>query len=268
MTDQRPTTLDATRRQHLSRRNLIISAGAGVVTLALGRSVVGKDDVHDYHVDDSDDDKKDRDDGDVRPSGTVPPGSAEVLISDDDADGFQPGTITIDLGESVTWVNIDKDPHTATSASFDTGKIDPGEQATVIFEEPGTFPYSCSFHPIMTGIVEVRDETGKVPASSIASPQASPGASPQASPAVGQQATVAIDRFAFDPPDLKVAIGTTVVWTNNESVPHTVTATDDSFGSDTLQKGDTFSHQFTAAGTFDYFCAIHPNMKASVTVSG
>lgn len=266
MTDRRTSTVALSMRRLLSRRNIFISAGAGAVTIVLGRSVVGKDVVRDYHEDDSDH-EDDHNDDDVRPSGTVASGSSEVRIDDDDADGFEPDTITIDLGESVTWVNVDDDPHTATGVEFDTGKIDPDEQATVTFDEPGSFPYSCSFHPIMTGIVEVRDETGQVPARVNASPQASPGASPEASPASSPQAAVSIINVAFDPVDLRVTVGTTVEWTNNESIPHTVTAVDESFGSETLLEGDTFSHRFTEVGTYVYFCAVHANMDAKVTVT-
>ncbi len=267
MDEQTPSPLAKSMRTLITRRNLVTSATGCALSFALGRSVLGKDEAHDYHVDESDDDKDDENDVDTQPSGTVPPGSAEVRIDDDDADGFQPGTIAIDVGDSVTWVNVDKDAHTATSASFDTGTIKPGDQATVTFKEPGTYSYSCSFHPIMTGTVEVRDESGKVPARTAASPEASPKASPQASPSAARQSEVSIANFAFDPTELTVNAGTTVIWTNDDSAPHTVTATDNSFGSDTLQKGDTFSHQFSTAGTFDYFCAIHPTMKGTVTVT-
>lgn len=270
MTKRLPSSRSTSMRTLLNRRKLFISASAGAVTIAIGRSVASNDELSDYHVDDSDhkdDHGDDRDKDDIQPVGTVPPGSAEVVIDDDDADGFEPDKITIDLGGSVTWVNLDDDPHTATGSNFDTGRIDSGAQATVTFDEPGSFPYSCSFHPIMTGTVEVRDETGEVPARSVASPQASPGASPQASPASSQGAEVSILTLEFDPVELQVSVGTTVVWTNTKAVPHTVTSVDDAFGSERLELDDTFSHQFTSAGTFNYFCAIHPSMKATVTVT-
>lgn len=260
----------------LNRRSLFASAGIGAATVVLGRSVAGKDELQDYHEADKDDDSKDHsddsshgsdDDVDVQPAGTVPAGSAEVRIDDDDSDGFEPGTITINVGESVTWVNVDKDPHTATGGSFDTGRIEPGQQATVTFDEPGSFPYSCAFHPIMTGTVEVKDEGGNVPGRAAASPQASPSASPHASPTSAQKEAVAISNFAFDPQELQIKVGTTVEWTNNDAAPHTATANDDSFDSGTLNPGDKYSHTFTEAGTYDYFCAVHPNMKAKIVVS-
>jgi plastocyanin len=58
-----------------------------------------------------------------------------------------------------------------------------------------------------------------------------------------------------------------VTWTNEDSVPHTVTARTDDFDSGMMQNGDTFSLTFDEPGTFDYFCAIHPSMTGTVTVS-
>ncbi len=258
--------LAASAHTLFNRRNLLASIGVGVATVVFGPSVVGKDGDDDR---DHDEDKDHGDNshgsdhgGDVAPAGTVPAGSAEVRIDDDDADGFEPGTITISLGESVTWVNVDKDPHTATGAGFDTGRIDPGQQATITFKEPGSFPYSCMFHPVMTGMVVVRDKDGNLPST----PEASPAASPQASPASGQRAEVSISNFAFDPQELRIRVGTTVEWTNKDTAPHTVTANDDSFRSDVLEFGGTYSHQFNTAGSFDYFCEVHPNMTAKVIV--
>jgi amicyanin len=262
-------------RHALTRRRFLSTTGAGFISLALFSSVVGHDDDHDDDDDDRDHDDHGRDDDnrgrdrddDIRPLGTIPPGSVEVRIDDDDADGFEPGSITIDLGGSVTWVNVDDDPHTATGAGFDTGRIESGGQATVTFTEPGTFPYSCQFHPIMTGVVMVRDESGQVPARNAATPQASPAATPQGTPgsAVAEK-NVSIANMAFDPASLEVPVGTTVTWTNTESIPHTVTSSDGALSSDTLQMNDTFRHTFDTPGSFDYFCAIHPNMRARVVV--
>ena len=77
---------------------------------------------------------------------------------------------------------------------------------------------------------------------------------------------VSISGFAFSPAALTIANGVTVTWTNMDTAPHTVTADDNSFTSGTLNQGDTYTHKFTAAGTVNYHCNIHPSMKASVTV--
>jgi plastocyanin len=77
---------------------------------------------------------------------------------------------------------------------------------------------------------------------------------------------ISIANFAFDPATLTIPTGTTVTWTNNDSVAHNVTADDNSWGSKSLAKGDTFSFTFSKAGTFSYHCGVHPSMKASITV--
>jgi plastocyanin len=85
-------------------------------------------------------------------------------------------------------------------------------------------------------------------------------------PVSGDQ--VSIDGFAFVPATLKIKAGTTVVWTNRDEEPHTVAAGDGSFHSPGMGTGATFSHTFSAAGTFDYVCSIHPMMHGSVVVTG
>lgn len=79
--------------------------------------------------------------------------------------------------------------------------------------------------------------------------------------------SVSIKDFAFSASTLTVSAGTTVMWTNNDSAPHTVTADDGSFDSGNIATGGTYSHKFTAAGTFAYHCTIHPGMKASIKVN-
>jgi plastocyanin len=70
---------------------------------------------------------------------------------------FDPATVTIQVGDSVTWTNDDSAPHTATAedGSFDTGQLATGDSETVTFDTAGTFDYICSIHPQMTGSVVV-----------------------------------------------------------------------------------------------------------------
>lgn len=76
--------------------------------------------------------------------------------------------------------------------------------------------------------------------------------------------TVSIESFAFKPVVLTVPAGTTVVWTNNDSVAHNIKSTD--FNSNSLLKGETFSFKFDKAGTYDYSCGIHPTMTGKIIV--
>jgi len=81
---------------------------------------------------------------------------------------------------------------------------------------------------------------------------------------------VAIDNFSFTPATLTVTVGTTVTWTNRDDIPHTVVSTDDpkTFKSRVLDTDEKFSFTFTKAGTFPYFCSIHPKMTGKVIVQG
>lgn len=76
--------------------------------------------------------------------------------------------------------------------------------------------------------------------------------------------------YKFSPASLTISVGDTVTWTNHDTAPHNIVVTDgpEKFTSPTLQTGQTFSHTFTKAGTYSYYCAIHPDMKATVTVTG
>src|SRR5215203_1254681 len=80
--------------------------------------------------------------------------------------------------------------------------------------------------------------------------------------------TVSIQDFSFNPGQITVAPGTTVTWTNEGPSPHTTTADDGSWDSGTLQQGEDFSFTFDKPGTYTYHCSIHPDMTASVKVSG
>lgn len=78
---------------------------------------------------------------------------------------------------------------------------------------------------------------------------------------------VSIEGFVFSPQTLKIQAGSTVVWTNRDPAPHTVTADDGTFDSGMLQSGATFRRTFEKAGTFRYTCTIHPSMKGVVEVA-
>jgi plastocyanin len=77
---------------------------------------------------------------------------------------------------------------------------------------------------------------------------------------------VEIVEFAYQPDPVVVAVGGKVIWQNEDSAPHTATADDGSFDTGTLDKGKLKSETFKAAGTYPYFCEIHPTMHGSVEV--
>jgi plastocyanin len=77
---------------------------------------------------------------------------------------------------------------------------------------------------------------------------------------------VKIDNFSFGPQAQTVAVGTTVTWTNRDDIPHTVVSMDGVFKSKVLDTDEKFSYTFAKAGTFDYFCSIHPKMTGKIVV--
>jgi plastocyanin len=87
-----------------------------------------------------------------------------------------------------------------------------------------------------------------------------------AGPVYAANIEVKIDNFVFNPQTITVKAGDTVLWTNVEKAPHTVTSKTGVFRSKTLSAGDKFSFTFATPGTFAYFCALHPHMTASVVV--
>ena len=91
---------------------------------------------------------------------------------------------------------------------------------------------------------------------------------PQQSLPVGaSNAEVVIDNFSFLPKEITVPVGTTVTWTNHDDVPHVVASADDQFKkSAALDTDESFSHTFTAAGSYTYFCSIHPHMTGKIIV--
>ncbi|HEY4776500.1 MAG TPA: cupredoxin family copper-binding protein [Candidatus Acidoferrales bacterium] len=84
--------------------------------------------------------------------------------------------------------------------------------------------------------------------------------------AKSQEVVVKIDNFSYMPHDITVAAGTTVIWVNNDDIPHTVVSTTDAFKSKALDTDDKFSFKFDKPGTYEYFCSIHPKMTAKVIV--
>ena len=82
----------------------------------------------------------------------------------------------------------------------------------------------------------------------------------------GNGNNVSIKNFAFSVSTLTVNSGTTVTWTNNDGTTHTVTADDNSFDSNDIAPGKTYSKTFSSAGTYAYHCKYHSSMTASVVV--
>jgi plastocyanin len=79
-------------------------------------------------------------------------------------------------------------------------------------------------------------------------------------------AAVHIGNFTFKSPALTVRPGTTVTWTNDDDIPHTVVSKDGVFKSKVLDTGNQFSFTFAKPGQFGYFCSLHPHMTGTIIV--
>jgi plastocyanin len=77
---------------------------------------------------------------------------------------------------------------------------------------------------------------------------------------------VKIDNFAFAPQRVVVKAGTTVIWINDDDIPHTVASSAKLFKSNALDTKDKFSFTFTTAGAYEYFCSLHPHMTGTIVV--
>jgi plastocyanin len=81
-----------------------------------------------------------------------------------------------------------------------------------------------------------------------------------------QPVAIDIDNFKFGVVSMDVPVGTTVTWTNRDDVPHTVASTTKVFRSKPLDTGEAFSYTFKDAGTFEYYCSMHPRMTGKIVV--
>jgi amicyanin len=92
------------------------------------------------------------------------------------------------------------------------------------------------------------------------------GAAMTAAPARAEDTAAKIENLAFVPQRLTVKAGATVTWTNADAIPHVVASTAKAFKSKVLDTNDKFSFTFTTAGTYEYFCSLHPHMTGTVVV--
>jgi plastocyanin len=170
------------------------------------------------------------------------PGTNEVWIQ---GMAFNPSSISVVEGTTITWTNKDAVPHTVTSndSLFYSTTIGSGKTYSNMFSTAGTYLYHCSIHPLMTSKVIVTS-------------------TPIAS------AAVSIENGAFVPAIITVAAGTTITWTNKDGFTHNVTSDAGLFvGSGSINNNATYSLLFPTAGSFPYKCTIHPSMTGTVVVN-
>jgi plastocyanin len=79
-------------------------------------------------------------------------------------------------------------------------------------------------------------------------------------------AKVTIDNFSFSPAPLTIPVGTTVTWTNQDDIPHSILLQQLNVKSHPLDTHDDFAYKFDKAGTYNYICGLHPFMHGQVVV--
>ncbi|MEE8338284.1 MAG: cupredoxin family copper-binding protein [Dehalococcoidia bacterium] len=157
---------------------------------------------------------------------------------------------------------------TATAAATTTATASPAAttQATAS-PSPTATAAAASSAPTATQAPTATPSPSPTPA-----PTASPSPSPTATAAATQAAAAEPEQRATNIADIafeariEVAVGSTITWTNQDGVVHTVTATDRSIDSGTFPQGQTYSLTFNSSGTFAYFCTVHPFMQGTVVV--
>jgi plastocyanin len=190
--------------------------------------------------------------------------TAAVRIVDFDYDAK---SLTVDLGTTVTWTNTGQRPHTVTDrgGTFDIEPIAPKGNGAITFTVPGTYSYFCRINPSkMNGTVVVTGGPSPVNRIQALDPARE-----------GEQ-------LRFDPNQLTVAAGSTVVLANVGGKPHTLTADvtgndDPAFDTGVVPPGaeggrfagSNASITLPEPGTFSFHCEIHPAaMKGTITVTG
>ncbi len=138
---------------------------------------------------------------------------------------------------------------------------------------PGIFEYVCTYH-IQVGMIGYLVVLPNAAASNSGSTQPNPTSQTELqSPSTAQVGIDAgsgidVNSPGYSPVNITVVVGVnnTVTWTNDDNMPHTVTAVDGSFDSRNLDHGQTFAHTFTKPGSYVYTCTYHPWMQGTVTV--
>jgi plastocyanin len=90
-----------------------------------------------------------------RPASAVPPDTTQIVIKDF---MFTPNSLTVKAGSTVTWVNMDDEPHSVVSDTglFRSGAVDTNERFSFKFDKPGTYHFTCAIHPRMVGTITVQ----------------------------------------------------------------------------------------------------------------
>ena len=232
------------------------------------------------------------------PSSYADPTDVNVNISKDSSTSgceenntcFNPSQTTIDVLSKVTWKNSDSTTHTVTSTNptvesdniFDSGLIMTGKSFSQKFENIGTFDYSCTIHPWMTGSVIVHDtfdENSKKAGISNLSQESKnefpfSGTAAVVIPFTDDSHDCEKSGICFLPMDLTIEKDTLVVWYNFDDSPRSIASgnptdgPDGVFESGIIEPGEIFSHRFEAQTIHEYYDKTYHWETGTITVTG
>lgn len=179
---------------------------------------------------------------------------------------------------SITLIGCGQPQTGTTAAASPVASAAPVETTTMATEMPTATEMPMATEMPTAMPTEMPMATEMPMTSAAASPAASAAAhNHMASDAAaaqpgGPEQAATIKLFTFSPEPLTVKAGTTVVWTNQDNIEHSVTSGsapdgDGAFDSDFFTQGQTFAHTFSQPGQFSYFCKRHNSMVGTVTVT-
>ncbi len=187
------------------------------------------------------------------------------ILEGSDIDGnpdYSPDVAVVPQGFRIEWTNADAVIHTVTSTddvgeTFDSSLLGAGLVYTLDTAdlEVGEYDYFCLVHPWMNSLLII--EEPKEPVTVVIPPGSG---------------LIKDDGIYYDPENIDVPVGTTISWDNQDDVAHTVNAgtpdggPTDLFDSGLFDGGVAYEFTFTEAGTYDYYCLVHPWMVGTVTV--
>jgi plastocyanin len=205
------------------------------------------------------------------------PSKGKISIGDD---VFNPRTVTISAGGTVTWTNNDSKPHTATGTGWDSGMLSTGDTWSKKFAKAGTYKYLCVYHDGMTGTVKVENASGETPPprgggdggrnggggrSGGGGGAGGGGGGGGASSPQSKTYTVTLGSDSFSPSSLSARVGDTVVFKNGSSLPHNVNG-GSAFKSPMLMGGQSYNTVLRSEGTISYKCDYHAGMTGTIKV--
>ena len=202
---------------------------------------------------------------------------------------YLPYSLEIQVGDTISWDNIDSAAHTVTAGTtkdgpsevFDSGLFISGNSFEFTFSEPGIYPYFCMVHPWMTGeiivnqieeIIAIPDETSEEILVEEPLEEEIPGGPIEVVMAEGSGAPGCEEtNECYLPYQVEISSGDSVIWNNIDSAAHTVTSGfpgnhDGNFDSGMMMVGQVWEFTFNETGEYDYHCMLHPWMKGIVMV--